>query len=231
MAKRFSELQTVTRLFCVFGILALVVLGGQGQTMRADHRVAGHIRDVCGRVLPGTVVTLANKSGVTLNATTDGEGRYALVPPSEPGPWTLSAKLVGYLPAVTENVVLSSVTSTETNIRLLTDPSNVRTTTISVSDRSPDAAPIYPHELIGTVSRASAPAQGALVTLTKSARLVERCECDELGRYEFWVTDAGPWTLMAELPGFDTYRRSDVLLVPRQRVTIDIALSRARPAR
>ncbi len=213
----------VTRLFYVGGTLALVVLAGQRQTTQADYRVAGQIRDVCGRVLPGALVTLANKSGVTLNRTSDGEGRYAFLQLPEPGPWTLTAKEAGFLPAVIDNV---SPTSTESNIRLLTDPSTVRSSTITVSHRPADAAPLFPHELVGTVTRTGAPAGGAIVTLSKaSAGAVEQCVCDEFGRYEFMVNDRGPWTLLVELSGFEKYRRPEVYLLPQQRVTMDITLS------
>jgi hypothetical protein len=158
----------VTRLFYMGGTLALV-LAGQRQMTQADYRVAGQIRDVCRRVLPGALVTLANKSGVTLNRTSDVEGRYAFFQLPEPGPWTLTAKLGGFLPAVIDNVVLSSPTITESDIRLVTDPSTVRSTTITVSHRPADAAPLFPHELVGTVTRTGAPAGGALVTLSKAS--------------------------------------------------------------
>jgi hypothetical protein len=218
--------EMVTRLFYMGGTLTLVILAGQRQTTQADYRVAGQIRDVCGRVLPGALVTLANKSGVTFNRTSDGEGRYAFLQLPEPGALTLTAKEAGFFPAVIDNVILSSPTSTESNIRLVTDPSTVRSTTITVSDGPADAAPLFPHELVGTVTRTGAPAGGAIVTLSKSsAGAVEQCVCDEFGRYEFMVNDRGPWTLLVELSGFEKYRRPEVYLVPQQRVTMDITLS------
>lgn len=218
--------EMVTRLFYMGGTLALVVLTGQRQTTQADYRVTGQIRDVCGRVLPGALVTLANKSGVTLNRTSDVEGRYAFLQLPEPGPWTLTAKEVGFLPAVIDDVVLSSPTSTVSNIRLLTDPSTVRTSTIYVSDGPAGAAPLFPHELVGTVTRSGAPAAGAIVTLSKASNgPVQQCVCDEFGRYQFMVTDRGPWTLQVELSGFEKYRRPEVYLVHQQRVTMDITLS------
>jgi hypothetical protein len=51
---------------------------------------------------------------------------------------------------------------------------------------------------MGTVIAGSKPASGATVILQNaSTGSVERCTCDELGRYEFLVADVGPWRLAA----------------------------------
>ena len=49
--------------------------------------------------------TLASQSGLTLNSTSEGEGRYAFLQLPERGSWTLTDKEAGFLPAVIDNLL------------------------------------------------------------------------------------------------------------------------------
>jgi hypothetical protein len=209
-------------------LVAVSTLVAQAPVAQAEYQLVGQVRDVCGRVIPGTRVRLMNRSGLVLDSYADGEGRYAFRQVPGPGPWRLTAELLSFTPEILDDLVLAPEVNHEKNIRLVMDPATVRTVEVITTHAPRNAPPKFVHELVGTVTYQGSPAPGTLVMLRNvSTGHTERCVCDELGRYEFMFHENGPWILVAELPGFVTYQRSDLHLEPKQRVTIDIQLSPA----
>jgi iron complex outermembrane recepter protein len=78
-----------------FVVLSLL-LGAAPAFAQAPGSIAGVARDSSGAVVPGVTVTVTNQAtGASKTTTTDSEGRYA-VSELPPGPYTVTADLLGF---------------------------------------------------------------------------------------------------------------------------------------
>lgn len=87
--------------FAAAVLMALPVLA-QEQT----GAIQGVVRDAQGGVVPGATVEASNGSGRTVTATTDANGTYRF-PALPGGSYAVTAKLSGFSPARTDNVIVS----------------------------------------------------------------------------------------------------------------------------
>lgn len=186
-----------------------------------DYQLSGQVRDVCGAWLPGTRVTLTNEARVTLETHVTEPGGYRFSRLPGPGPWRLTADLLGFERLIVDQVSLRPGVNNRVDFRLLRDAGQVQ-----IIERIITHPPttLVPYEIIGTVTAGGVPVEGPIVTLRHAQKSrVEHCEGDERGRYTFFVYDRGPWRLTVKAPGFPTYTRN-LLLQPRQRITVDVPL-------
>jgi hypothetical protein len=94
--------------------------------------LTGTVRDVCGRVIPGTTITAEDLSGMSLQAVTDGEGRYVFENLS-PGSWTLRFELAGFEKEQTIRLIAASASVTQ-NMRLPPDLTSKESLALSHGD-------------------------------------------------------------------------------------------------
>lgn len=207
---------------CLSGILLVLaapaILHSRGQD---DYQLSGQVRDICGAWLPGTRVTLTNETGVTIETHVSEPDGYRLSRLPGPGPWRLTADLLGFERLTVDQLSLRPGVNNKVDFRLLRDTRQVKVIEAIITH---PPTTLVPYEVIGTVTAGGVPVDSPIVTLSHAKKgRVEHCEGDERGRYTFFVYDRGPWRLSVKALGFPTYTR-DLLLQPRQRVTIDVPL-------
>lgn len=207
---------------CLSGVLlvlaALTILHSREQE---DYELSGQVRDICGAWLPGTRVTLTNEEGVTFETHVNEPAGYRFSRVPGPGPWRLTADLLGFERLTVDQVSLRPGVNNGLHLRLLVEATRVR---FGETINPHSSTRLVPYEVIGTVTAGGVPVDGSIVTLRHEKKgRVEHCEGDERGRYTFFVYDRGPWRLTVKAPGFPTYTRN-LLLQPRQRITIDVPL-------
>ena len=146
--------------------------------------LTGIVKDVCGRAVSGTKVTLSGGSGATFRAFTDGTGRYVFEEIA-PGAWTMVFDLVGFQKQQEDIQVMEPPVSVERDVRLQQDLLLKESLAVSDGDPSLRYRKYWVH---GTVTgRGGEPISGATVTFrdvgsTAARPVADRCTTDELGR-------------------------------------------------
>jgi hypothetical protein len=212
-----------------------VVLAGQmnvagSEVGAASTEVSGQVKDVCGRVIPGAIVTLGNDSGTSFRVTTDGVGRYVFHNvPSTDDSWVLGVESVGFEKERRGEIRLKEGSPLELNIRLLRDLSLKEVLIVSHADPN---IRFKKYSIVGVVTDPDGiPVYGATVTFrgsgpTSGIPPVDRCSTDELGRYYVsqWLATSARWILAIEFQGLAPYVQSDLELQPDEPLVIKISL-------
>jgi hypothetical protein len=86
----------------------------------APNELSGTVRDVCGPVLPGTSVSVANASGAAARVAADGSGHYSLNALA-PGQWTITFALFGSQTLQQDIRLPQNGDGVQLNVRLLPD--------------------------------------------------------------------------------------------------------------
>ena len=125
------------------------VLMGQRVASQAGQ-LTGTVRDVCGRTLPGTAVSLANESGTVAQTVVDGRGRYS-IGAVRPGPWVLTFALLAFR-SQEEHILVSDHPAVELNVRLLTDPTLKEELTVTHGDPNVRYRKYLVHGVVSTLT-------------------------------------------------------------------------------
>src|SRR5215510_4081601 len=142
-------------------VWAFLVTTGPANVSASD--LSGTVKDVCGLVIPGTVVVIGDSSGTTLRTLTNGEGRYSFanVPA---GSWTATFELVGFEKHVERIQFVQANAVVTQDVRLITDFTGKETLTISHADPS---VRYRRYSISGTVTgRGDEPIAGATITFS-----------------------------------------------------------------
>jgi hypothetical protein len=179
--------------------------------------VTGTIGDQKGAGVAGAVVTADNGAGVTQNATTDGQGLYALELPS--GSYTFSVVAGGGVKIFQAKVTLS--------------PSQVLTLGVAgavVAQEGPNqptattaaAAPGAKAAVIGTVTdQSGAPVANATVSVDNGAGLTQSATTDAQGLYAVELP-AGSYHVSVSAGGLRIFQ-ANAVLSPGQALTLGVA--------
>jgi len=193
------------------------------------NELTGTVRDVCGPVLPGTSVSVANQAGTAARVAADGEGRYSLKSLA-PGQWTIRFELLGFQ-TLQQDIRLQNGDPVQLNVRLL--PDLVLKQELVVPHGDPTVR--YRRYSVHGIVRAGngEPIPAATVRLRdvgfgKSTGFVNPCTTDELGRYAIseWSPSETRWRLSVEAEGFRSYAHPDFELAPDEPRTMDLRLER-----
>jgi Carboxypeptidase regulatory-like domain len=193
------------------------------------NELTGTVRDVCGPVLPGASVSVANQAGTAARVVADGEGRYSLKSLA-PGQWTIRFELLGFQ-ALQQDIRLQSADPVQLNVRLLPDLVMKQELVIPHGDPTVRDRRYSVHGVVS--ARNGEPISAAAVrlrdvTFGKSKGFVNPCTTDELGRYVVseWSPGETRWRLSVEAEGFRPYTHPDFELASDEPRAIDLRLER-----
>jgi hypothetical protein len=210
---------------------AALVFSGLAITLAAQvapatpTRISGTVRDLCGSVMPGAIVSAASRDGINTGTPTDEFGRYVLQ--IEPALWTLTFSLTGFQEH-RQDVIVVPGSDVELNIRLpLAGPVEMISTpgpkaryqryAVQGLVRGADGAAI-PQAIIRL--RAKRPSQFVIGS--------DVCTSDDEGRYTTvgWSTKPIRWRMSVEAKDYRPADFPDVDLTADETKTIDIRLER-----
>jgi hypothetical protein len=86
-------------------LIAIVLLAWPAVAQELRGSIEGSVKDTSGAVLPGVTIEAKTASGVTLTATTDGQGAYRF-PSVPPGTYEVSASLASFAPQKVSDVTV-----------------------------------------------------------------------------------------------------------------------------
>jgi Carboxypeptidase regulatory-like domain len=205
---------------CVFFVVGSVVPGNE---------LTGTVRDVCGLVLPGTSVSVANQAGTAARVVADGEGRYSLKSLA-PGQWTIRFELLGFQ-TWQQDIRLQNGDPVQLNVRLLPDLMLKQELVVPHGDPTVRYRRYSVHGVVR--ARNGEPISAATVRLRdvgfgKSTGFVYPCTTDELGRYVIseWSSSETRWRLSVEAEGFRSSTHPDFELAPDEPRAIDLRLEK-----
>ena len=191
--------------------------------------LTGTVRDVCGPVLPGTSVSVANQAGTVARVAADGEGRYSLKSLA-PGQWTIRFELLGF-ETLQQDIRLLNGEPVQLNVRLLPDLLLKQELVVTHGDPTVRYRRYSVHGIV--TARSGEPISAATVRLRdvgsrKSRGLADPCTTDELGRYAVseWSPTNTRWQLSVEADGFRSYTHPDFELAPDEPRAIDLRLEK-----
>lgn len=231
MSDEMTVLRKTARSLLWLGLVAALSHAGAPAVSGAELR--GQVKDVCGRNIPGSDVTLFDsQSGAAFRTSTGAEGRYVFHSISANDSWVLSVVAIGF-ERERQEILLREDTPLEHNVRLVPDLTLKGTLTVSHGDPT---IRFHMFSIVGTVIALNGdPVAGALVTLRNSGFArgypgTDQCTADELGRYHvsWWLATSAPWILSVESPGLAPYVQSDIELAPDQPRVIEIHLQARR---
>jgi hypothetical protein len=193
----------------------------------ANNELSGTIRDVCGPVLPGTSVSVANESGAAARVVADANGHYSLNALA-PGQWTITFVLPGFETLKKDIRLPQNGDAVQVNVRLLPALLMKRELVITHGDPTVRYRRYSVHGVVR--ARSGEPISAATVSLqdvvSKKSVGTHPCTTDELGRYA--ITDWSPietkWQLSVQAEGFRSYAHPDFELTPDEPRAIDFFL-------
>ena len=225
-----SPLRTRSHNVCVSRSLRTVacfVVFVAGVQAAAASDLSGLVRDVCGRVIPGTRMTLRDASGAIVETFTGGGGLYAFHNVSS-GQWTLTAQVIGLQP-YSEGILVTTNNDAEHDIRVLYDLTVRLAMTVSDGDPSLKYRRYVVHGVVRDQN--GQPIAGAALRLQGTTTYVrpaisDGCTTDERGRYilDVWSPKRERWTLSVAGESRVTYSLQDLELVPDEPHLVDILL-------
>jgi Carboxypeptidase regulatory-like domain len=193
------------------------------------NELTGSVRDVCGPVLPGTSVSVANQAGTAARVAADGEGRYSLKSLA-PGRWAITFAMSGYQ-TLQQDIRLLNGEPVQLNVRLLPDLLLKQELVVTHGDPTVRYRRYSVHGIVA--ARSGEPVSAATVRLRdagsgRSRGLADPCTTDELGRYVIseWSPSETRWRLSVEAEGFRSYTHPDFELAPDEPRAIDLRLER-----
>ena len=145
--------------------LAVVALMSPAGPARAQGVTTGNlegiVNDAQGLAVPGaTVVALHEPSGTTYEAVTRGDGRFSIPGMRVGGPYTVTASLSGFQPAVTKDVLINLGVATDLVLRLMT------VAVEEVVTVSAEVSPIFSSTRTGASTAVSREALASLPTIS-----------------------------------------------------------------
>ena len=193
------------------------------------NELSGTVRDVCGPVLPGTAVSVANGSGAAARVAVDGSGHYSFNALA-PGQWTITFTLSGFQTLQQEIWLPQHGDAVQLNVRLLPDLLMKQELMVTHGDPAVRYRRYSVHGVIR--ARSGEPIPAATIRLqdvaSKKSVGTHPCTTDELGRYA--ITDWSPiettWQLSVQAEGFRSYTHPDFRLRPDEPRAIDLHLER-----
>jgi hypothetical protein len=192
--------------------------------------LTGMVKDVCGRAIPGTRVTLTGRSGATFLAFTDGTGRYVFAEIA-PGAWNMVFELRGPQKQQEDIQVMEPRASVERDVRLQQDFAQKESLTLSHSDPSIRYRKYSVHGTVtgpeGTpISNATVSFRVGDSTSSRTIPVTDVCATDELGRYyvSIWSPTSARWTVSVGVEGYAPYSRGDLEVGPDEPQAIEIRL-------
>jgi len=203
------------------------VLMGQRVASQAGQ-LTGTVRDVCGRTLPGTAVSLANESGTVAQTVVDDRGRYS-IGAVRPGPWVLTFALLAFR-SQEEHILVSDHPAVELNVRLLTDPTLKEELTVTHGDPNVRYGKYLVHGVVSTLT--GEPIRAATVQFREvgpqtSVAGTEVCTTDEFGRFAVsrWNPAPTRWSVSVEAAGYAPHTYRGFELKPDESQTLNIRLT------
>jgi hypothetical protein len=187
----------------------------------------GTVKDVCGVLLPGTSVSVANASGTRAHVRAEGDGQYVLRNLTA-GQWTVTFELLGFLPLKQDILLPQNGDNLQLNVRLLPD---LLMKQELIKTHSPSNVHYRRYSVHGVVlARGGEPVAAATVrlhdVLSKKSVGADPCTTDESGRYAIteWSPTETKWQISVRAEGFRPYTHSEFTLQPDEPRAIDLLL-------
>jgi hypothetical protein len=230
----FRRLRTTSTFFlCLLLMLMLAeCLSAQepaaGPAANPTGALTGIVKDPSGAVVANAAVHLTDASGVSSDATTDGQGVYEFKALA-PGAYTLKAEATGFAPVAQENVQITANQAQQLNISLKIhiEPAQVEVTGQAVNQAT-QAVPVKGPTggLTGIVSDPSgAGIPRASVRLTNAAGASYDATTNGEGIYQLKALPAGVYTLKAVAQGFSLFTQENVQVVANQVQQVNVNLT------
>ncbi len=230
----FRRLRTTSTFFlCLFMTLFFAGrLAAQepaaGPAANPTGALTGIVKDPSGAVVANAAVHLTDASGVSSDATTDGQGVYEFKALA-PGAYTLKAEATGFAPFAQENVQITANQAQQLNISLKIhiEPAQVEVTGQAVNQAT-QAVPVKGPTggLTGIVSDPSgAGIPRASVRLTNAAGASYDATTNGEGIYQLKALPAGVYTLKAVAQGFSLFTQENVQVVANQVQQVNVNLT------
>jgi hypothetical protein len=206
------------------------------------NEVSGTVRDVCGAVIPGTSVSIANKSVAPVQAEgrtyysgsvaaervlADGMGRYSFTSLA-PGQWTITFAISGFQTVQQDIRLPQNRDGVHLNVRLLPDLLLKQELVMPHGDPKIRYRRYSVHGVVRAQS--GEPVSAAIVRLqdvgSKKSIGTHPCTTDELGRYAItdWSPVATEWQLSVDADGFRSYTHPTFTLIPDVPRALDLLL-------
>ena len=208
-------------------LISVGVLIASQAALGQARQLAGAVKDVCGRSMPGATVTVVNESETVARTVSGSEGRYSfgVLPP---GSLTLTFAMNGFETQRHPIEFPQTGAAVERSVRLLPDLTLKETLTVSHADPNIPYRKYSIHGIVtgrdsGAVSAAIIRFQDVAATATGIRDL---CTTDELGRYVLsgWSPKPTRWQIAVEADGYRAYTLSDLELTPDEPRAINIRL-------